>query len=103
MRNDDNIATIAAGEAELADLLERMADEVKAKGAVDLGEWRERFPELASEIERLAPTLEALVEFSGGRGPAESVEDEEEFRHKTLGDFRIVRELGRGGMGIVYE
>ena len=22
---------------------------------------------------------------------------------KTLGDFRIVREIGRGGMGIVYE
>lgn len=27
----------------------------------------------------------------------------EQFRKKRLGDFEIVRELGRGGMGIVYE
>src|SRR5262249_26172233 len=27
----------------------------------------------------------------------------EEVRGETLGDFRIVREVGRGGMGIVYE
>src|SRR5262245_61333578 len=89
-------------EAQLADIAEQMADEQRDQGAVDLAAWQQRHPKLASEIARLVPTLAALVDFSSsGSAEARSVQ-EYEFS-KSIGDFRIVRELGRGGMGIVYE
>ena len=31
------------------------------------------------------------------------IRDGEELEDRMLGDFRLVRELGRGGMGVVYE
>src|SRR5262245_60022261 len=101
-----NLQDVAAldrsADAALATLLEQMADELKATGAVDLATWQARYPDLASEIQRLAPTLEALVDFSSSDG-ADSAVDDDSFPDKLLGDFRIIRELGRGGMGIVYE
>ncbi len=39
---------------------------------------------------------------SGGR-PVEAPAEEKEVNGRVLGDFRLVREIGRGGMGVVYE
>jgi serine/threonine protein kinase len=68
----------------------------------------ERFPEIANE---LAECLDAL-EFVRRAQPEADLEasDQDELgdspgmrRPVALGDFRIVREIGRGGMGVVYE
>src|SRR5205823_3428590 len=100
------IPALSQGEREesaLADLAERMADELRETGEVDVCSWQERYPQFATEIVRLVPTLEALVDLSSSGEPQPLGELEEAIPNKTLGDFRIVRELGRGGMGIVYE
>src|SRR6267154_1855701 len=57
-------------------------------------EYADRHPELAERIRRLFPTLALLEEFvpPTPAGPPE-----------RLGEFRVLRELGRGGMGVVYE
>src|SRR5688572_23097539 len=62
-----------------------------------------RFPDLAEEM---VPYLDALemVHGDGARlQPPGARPAPEPPPAEPIGDFRIVREVGRGGMGIVYE
>jgi serine/threonine protein kinase len=62
------------------------------------------YPELADAIRDLFPTIGVLEDI---REQQETPPDGLSLRGRRkltrLGDFRIVREIGRGGMGIVYE
>ena len=57
-----------------------------------------------SAIRELLPALQMLAGMSAvasaeaGPSPGRDVPEV-----RTLGDFRLIREVGRGGMGIVYE
>ena len=89
-------------------LLTRLADEFAARYRAgerpSLQEYIDRYPELADDIRELFP---AMVEIEQVR------EDHQEAAAhaaapplpalQQLGDFRILREVGKGGMGIVYE
>ncbi|HEY1378384.1 MAG TPA: protein kinase, partial [Gemmataceae bacterium] len=86
--------------AELADVLEWLTARVHAGQPVDLDAVLRDHPDHAAEVRRLLPALALLADLSGaatgvgvpGVGPL-----------GELGDFRLLREVGRGGMGIVYE
>ena len=69
-----------------------------------LSEYTRQYPEWAEEIRELFPLL---VEMEDVRSLDESAPEVmaglKAPMLKQVGDFRIVREIGRGGMGIVYE
>src|SRR5688572_18500892 len=67
-------------------------------------EYAARHPELAGRIEDLFPALLAMEE----AGPDETLTEGPGARGREspperLGEYRVLREIGRGGMGVVYE
>jgi serine/threonine protein kinase len=92
-------------EHRLADLIEELSARLEAGEPVELQACLDAHPEHADELRRLYPALQLLADFSrsgeanlppDGREPAPAL-------GTPLGDFRLVREIGRGGMGVVYE
>src|SRR5262249_1493727 len=87
-------------------LLTRLADEFAARyrrgERPGLHEYLERYPALAGDIRDLFP---ALVEMEQARDDRAALTPDAAALPplQQLGDFRILREVGRGGMGVVYE
>ena len=67
------------------------------------GEYLERYPELAETIRKLLPAVAMIERLGRGGFPAGGDCSRLDPIPSQLGEFRIVRELGRGGMGVVYE
>src|SRR5207237_637333 len=68
-------------------------------------EFLSRHPEIAGELATCLDGL-AFVHSAAAQmqGPAATAQvDEESATAKPLGDFKLIREIGRGGMGVVYE
>ena len=90
-------------------LLNQLADEFAARyrrgERPSLQEYIDRHPELADEIRELFP---AMVEMEQVKDDRQAAAEQPAAagrcrRCEQLGDFRILREIGRGGMGVVYE
>jgi serine/threonine protein kinase len=92
----------------LDEVIEEMANRLQAGEPVDAAAILAKYPDRADSIRRLLPAMEVMAEFgaSASRLAAAGVSTDLSpltSELGTLGDFRILREVGRGGMGIVYE
>jgi serine/threonine protein kinase/WD40 repeat protein/Flp pilus assembly protein TadD len=88
-------------------LLNQLADEFAARRRAGerprIEEYCERHPDLAEEIRSVFPALVELERAKSDAGPELAVEVADAPPVTNLGDFRLLREVGRGGMGVVYE
>lgn len=85
-------------------LAEEFVDRLRDGDRPSVEEYAIAHPEWAEQIRDLFPTIAAMENLkldkevsSGGRASLGPIKIE------RLGDLRIIREIGRGGMGIVYE
>ena len=91
-------------------IAERYTLQIRNGESPQIADYVQQFPKLESMITRLFPLLD-LMESSGSfpedlSSVASFQESLEQFASspvgKQLGEFTILREIGRGGMGIVY-
>src|SRR5262249_34392763 len=91
------------------ELLDRLAEEFAARFRAgerpSLQEYMDRYPALADDIRDLFPALVEMEQEGAplGNSPSAPTVPARPSGLEWLGDYRIVSEIGRGGMGVVYE
>ena len=81
--------------SELVELLAGYLAELQSGRRPDRAKLLAQHPDLAAQLEQCLSGIEFIHQASVVRPTSEPL--------GQLGDFRIVREVGRGGMGVVYE
>jgi WD40 repeat protein/serine/threonine protein kinase/tetratricopeptide (TPR) repeat protein len=91
-------------------VLARLADEFAARYHAGerptLDEYINRHPELADDIREMLPAMVEIAQVKEDQeGPLSepAAEPAAAPAFGSIGDFRIIREVGKGGMGVVYE
>ena len=93
------------------ELAEEFLDRYRRGDRPSLKEYVDRHPSLAGEIHEVFPAMammeniaiqeDSLVGDPTSAGQGES--DTSASAPRQMGDYRIIREIGHGGMGVVYE
>ncbi len=106
-----NLAASSASDPAFNALVEELADKLQAGEVVDLDAYRLQYPEQAEKLDKVLPTIALMADLGKSvnlpatpdGGSASHTAHDGPGRQRVLGDFRLIREIGRGGMAIVYE
>src|SRR5262249_913381 len=107
-RGGEGFTASASDDPRVVRALEDYSAAVRAGRKPDRHEFQARYPEIAEVLAECLEGLESL-QAAGPRlqAPGEArgtvAAGAELCPEGPLGDYRLVREVGRGGMGVVYE
>ncbi len=94
----------------LANLVEDLSQKLAAGDSAEVEAFLSEHANEADKLRQLIPMLRVLVELGSSPSSGQLSGDAiravlalETNQNHVLGDFRILQEVGRGGMGIVYE
>ncbi|QEL20315.1 serine/threonine-protein kinase [Limnoglobus roseus] len=83
---------------------EEFAERCRRGETPSVGAFTAKYPELADDLKELLPAVAQMEMLKRHRSPSlPTVMPLAPEMPEKLGDYRLVRELGRGGMGVVYE
>jgi serine/threonine protein kinase/Flp pilus assembly protein TadD len=101
----DPVPTGSRSDHALARVVEQVTARIQAGEVIDAARLDADYPEHAERLRLLLPAIQLLADASRPDGPplAVPVGAGVELASSTLGDFRLIREIGRGCMGVVYE
>ena len=97
-------AAVAGADDRLAQIMDEYLVSLEEAAPLDLENLIAEHPEFADEIRSITASLDLLHDATRQMRPAAQQTDQSPLAGKRrLGDFEIGREIGRGGMGVVYE
>ena len=100
--NDDARIDVGLDDERLADQVADLAERIARGETPDLERLENGSPGVTEALQRLLPAIRLLSELSDEE-PTEEHPAWPTRPPDVLGDFRLGREIGRGGIGVVYE
>ncbi len=91
--------------SKIEELAESFVERFRRGERPAISDYTRRHPELTAQIQDVFPALVMLeqVQRDLQSSPTIPISSQCPGAMSTLGDFRIIREVGRGGMGVVFE
>lgn len=91
------------GAGALDQLVELASQRLERGESIDIDALCAAHPQHAAELRELLPAVAMLLGLGAATVDARGQGASALATHARLGDFRLIREIGRGGMGVVYE
>ena len=100
----DWLADLEGVDPVLLEMVETFTQRTLAGEAVDVDELLAGYPAWDAAFRKLLPALRRLAALDKPQDSTpKAPRDPESAQGRIFGDFQIVREIARGGMGVVYE